>query len=154
MVTGTLVESKGKGQSTEIQAENVEVVGWVEDPETYPIQPKAHSFEYLREVVHEGCPDAEETMKWSMPHFTHHGMLAGMSSFKAHCAFTIHGDGRQGAEGSEGMGSCGKIASLEVTPPTGGAIDGARSRSVPAASSSNGGSSKPSSAAYFFSISR
>jgi len=51
-VTGTLVESKGKGQSTEVQADEVEVVGWVDDPETYPVSPKQHSFEYLREVAH------------------------------------------------------------------------------------------------------
>jgi asparaginyl-tRNA synthetase len=50
--TGTLVESQGKGQNVELQAEEVEVVGWVEDPDHYPIQPKAHSFEYLREVAH------------------------------------------------------------------------------------------------------
>ncbi|WP_330970408.1 amino acid--tRNA ligase-related protein, partial [Lysobacter sp. A3-1-A15] len=39
-------------QGYEIQAEKVEVVGWVDDPETYPIQPKAHSLEFLREVAH------------------------------------------------------------------------------------------------------
>nr|MEE4267969.1 asparagine--tRNA ligase [Candidatus Krumholzibacteria bacterium] len=50
--TGELVESQGKGQSVEIQASTVEVVGWVEDPETYPVQPKRHSFEFLREVAH------------------------------------------------------------------------------------------------------
>jgi len=50
--TGTLVESGGRGQRYEIQASQVEVVGWVEDPDTYPIQPKAHSFEFLREVAH------------------------------------------------------------------------------------------------------
>ena len=52
IVTGTLSESKGKGQAVEIQAEAVEVVGWVGDPETYPLAPKQHSFEYLREVAH------------------------------------------------------------------------------------------------------
>ncbi len=50
--TGTLVESSGRGQNVEIQASKVEVVGWVEDPDTYPIQPKKHSFEFLREVAH------------------------------------------------------------------------------------------------------
>lgn len=50
--TGTLVPSQGQGQSFEIQASRIEVVGWVEDPETYPIQPKAHSLEFLREVAH------------------------------------------------------------------------------------------------------
>ncbi|WP_305804880.1 asparagine--tRNA ligase [Stenotrophomonas sp. YIM B06876] len=49
---GKLVASQGQGQGFEIQAEAVEVVGWVEDPETYPIQPKAHSLEFLREVAH------------------------------------------------------------------------------------------------------
>lgn len=52
IVTGTLVKSQGKGQSFEIQASAVEVVGWVEDPLTYPIQPKPMSPEFLREVAH------------------------------------------------------------------------------------------------------
>ena len=52
IATGVLVPSQGKGQSFEIQASKVEVVGWVDDPETYPIQPKAHTMEYLREVAH------------------------------------------------------------------------------------------------------
>ena len=52
IATGTLVKSQGQGQSFEIQAQSLEVVGWVEDPETYPIQPKAHSLEFLREVAH------------------------------------------------------------------------------------------------------
>ena len=52
IATGTLVPSQGKGQSFEIQASKIEVVGWVDDPETYPIQPKAHTMEYLREVAH------------------------------------------------------------------------------------------------------
>lgn len=49
---GELVESRGRGQNFEIQAETVEVLGWVSDPDTYPIQPKRHSFEFLREVAH------------------------------------------------------------------------------------------------------
>jgi asparaginyl-tRNA synthetase len=52
IVAGTLAESKGKGQAVEVQADAVEVVGWVDDPETYPLAPKQHSFEYLREVAH------------------------------------------------------------------------------------------------------
>ncbi len=52
VVTGELAESKGKGQTVEVQAESVRVVGWVSDPETYPVAPKQHSFEYLREVAH------------------------------------------------------------------------------------------------------
>lgn len=49
---GVLVESQGRGQAFEIQASNVEVLGWVEDPDTYPIQPKQHGFEFLRDVAH------------------------------------------------------------------------------------------------------
>ena len=52
IATGTLAASQGQGQAFEIQASAIEVVGWVEDPETYPIQPKAHSLEFLREVAH------------------------------------------------------------------------------------------------------
>jgi len=52
IATGTLVASQGKGQSFEIQATGVEVVGWVEDPLTYPIQPKPMTPEFLREVAH------------------------------------------------------------------------------------------------------
>lgn len=51
-VTGELVASTGKGQTVELRAEAIEVVGWIEDPETYPIAPKPHSFEYLRTVAH------------------------------------------------------------------------------------------------------
>src|SRR6476659_4186188 len=50
--TGQLVQSQGKGQAVEIQADSVEVVGWVEDPDHYPMQPKRHTMEYLREVAH------------------------------------------------------------------------------------------------------
>jgi asparaginyl-tRNA synthetase len=51
-VSGTVAPSQGKGQAVELVADEVVVVGWVDDPETYPIQPKRHTFEYLREVAH------------------------------------------------------------------------------------------------------
>jgi asparaginyl-tRNA synthetase len=50
--TGTIVPSPAKGQPFEMQATAIKVIGWVEDPDTYPIQPKAHSMEFLREVAH------------------------------------------------------------------------------------------------------
>jgi asparaginyl-tRNA synthetase len=50
--TGRIVPSPAKGQPFEMQAESVRVVGWVDDPDTYPIQPKPHSLEFLREVAH------------------------------------------------------------------------------------------------------
>jgi asparaginyl-tRNA synthetase len=52
VASGTLVQSQGQGQAVEVQADAIEVVGWVDDPDTYPIQPKKTSFEYLREVAH------------------------------------------------------------------------------------------------------
>jgi len=51
-VTGKVVESMGKGQSFELQATKVEVYGFVEDPDTYPMSAKRHSIEFLREVAH------------------------------------------------------------------------------------------------------
>jgi asparaginyl-tRNA synthetase len=52
VATGPLVRSQGKGQAFEVQAESIEVLGLVDDPETYPIQPKQHTMEFLREVAH------------------------------------------------------------------------------------------------------
>lgn len=49
---GKLVQSQGKGQSFEVQASTLKVLGFVDDPDTYPISPKQHSFEYLRDVAH------------------------------------------------------------------------------------------------------
>src|SRR4029079_10045246 len=50
--SGTIVASPAKGQPFEMQANEIRVIGWVDDPDTYPIQPKHHSLEFLREVSH------------------------------------------------------------------------------------------------------
>jgi asparaginyl-tRNA synthetase len=50
--TGNIVPSPAKGQPFEMQASAIKVIGWVEDPDTYPIQPKPHTMEFLREVAH------------------------------------------------------------------------------------------------------
>jgi asparaginyl-tRNA synthetase len=50
--TGKVVPSPAKGQPFEMQADEIRVIGWVEDPDTYPIQPKPHTLEFLREVAH------------------------------------------------------------------------------------------------------
>ena len=69
----------------------------------------------LREIVHAALPGAEETIKWGLPHFMIGGKnVAGMAAFKAHCAFTVHGEGRGG---SEGMGQHGKLTSVADIPP-------------------------------------
>jgi asparaginyl-tRNA synthetase len=52
VATGELKPSPAKGQAVEMQAGAIRVVGWVEDPETYPVSPKPHTFEYLRTVAH------------------------------------------------------------------------------------------------------
>lgn len=49
---GKLVNSEGKGQLYEIQVETIDVTGWVDNPDTYPIQAKRHTLEFLREVAH------------------------------------------------------------------------------------------------------
>jgi uncharacterized protein YdeI (YjbR/CyaY-like superfamily) len=73
---------------------------------------------YLRELVHEGCPEVEETMKWSFPHFMFKGILCSMAAFKQPCAFTlwkgklILPDEKDGA-----MGQFGRITAISDLPP-------------------------------------
>ncbi len=80
---------------------------------------------HLRAVVHQACPEVEETIKWGMPHFMHHGMLAGMSAFKAHAAFGFW-KGRLVAEAmgvkgtgksEEAMWDFGRVTSIRDLPP-------------------------------------
>ncbi len=52
IVSGELVSSQGGGQSVEIQASHVELIGGIDDPESYPIAKKSHTFEYLRTQAH------------------------------------------------------------------------------------------------------
>ena len=51
-VTGCLISSSGKGQTVELQAKGVETLGWVDDPDTYPVAKKRHTYEFLRSVAH------------------------------------------------------------------------------------------------------
>jgi asparaginyl-tRNA synthetase len=51
-VAGALVASQGKGQAVELLASAVRVIGWVDDPDSYPVSAKRHTFEYLRDVAH------------------------------------------------------------------------------------------------------
>ena len=78
---------------------------------------------HLRRLVHEACPDTEETLKWSMPAFLQAGrIMAGMAAFKEHCTFGFwHQDmvavlGPDGDPASQAMGSLGRITSLEDLP--------------------------------------
>lgn len=93
---------------------------------------------HLRGLVHRALPDCEEGIKWGMPHFMVGGKnVAGMSAFKAHCAFVVHGEGRQGKE--EGMGAYGKIASLGDLPGDDALVDKVKAAAAAIAS----GSGKP-----------
>ena len=74
---------------------------------------------HLRKLVHAACPEVEETMKWSFPHFDYKGeMMCSMASFKAHCAFgfwkasLVLGD--KATDGA--MGHLGRITSLDDLP--------------------------------------
>lgn len=77
----------------------------------------------LRSLVHEACPEAEETMKWSFPHFMAHGaILCSMAAFKAHAVFGFwHKDmiaviGAAGSDADSAMGSFGRITSRADLP--------------------------------------
>ncbi|MGA9422234.1 MAG: YdeI/OmpD-associated family protein [Rhodanobacteraceae bacterium] len=74
----------------------------------------------LRELVHEACPQVEETLKWRAPSFVHAGgILAGMAAFKQHVSFGFWKHALVIGEGvpREGMGSFGKLATLADLPP-------------------------------------
>lgn len=77
--------------------------------------------EHLRGTVHEACPQVEETMKWSMPHFMYEGMLCGMASFKAHCTFGFWKGalvlGEDGRAEKDAMGQFGRIERISDLPP-------------------------------------
>src|SRR5258707_2858967 len=78
---------------------------------------------HLRKLVHRACPEVEETLKWSMPAFTHKGLLCGIAGFKEHCTFGAwkHSliKSKLGADDKrdEAMGQLGRITSLAELPP-------------------------------------
>ncbi|MFL5467593.1 MAG: DUF1801 domain-containing protein, partial [Gemmatimonadaceae bacterium] len=72
---------------------------------------------YLRELVHEACPNVDETIKWGMPHFDYHGILCGMAAFKQHCAFNLwKGSLIVGEASREAMGHFGRITQVSDLP--------------------------------------
>ncbi|RZA21125.1 MAG: hypothetical protein EOP93_04025 [Lysobacteraceae bacterium] len=76
----------------------------------------------LRELVHQACPGVEETIKWGMPTFMHAGgILCGMAAFKQHASFGFWKHALVLGEGQPqtGMGSYGKMTSLQDLPPAG-----------------------------------
>jgi uncharacterized protein YdeI (YjbR/CyaY-like superfamily) len=78
---------------------------------------------HLRELIHAACPEVEETMKWSFPHFDYKGVMCSMASFKQHCAFSFWKASLMkdktllaNAKSETAMGHLGKIASLKDLP--------------------------------------
>lgn len=83
---------------------------------------------HVRALVHQALPEAQETIKWGMPHFMVGGKnVIGLAAFKAHASVVIHHEERTG----EGMGALGKLESLADLPPDAELI--ARFQSRPAA---------------------
>ncbi len=74
---------------------------------------------HLRKLVITTCPEAEETIKWRMPTFMHHGMLCAMAAFKNHCAFVLFKHALifdDAPTDREAMGQFGRITSLSDLP--------------------------------------
>ncbi len=78
---------------------------------------------HLRKVVHAGCPEVEETIKWQFPHFDYKGVMCGMAAFKEHCTFGFWKAslifGKRGEIQEGGMGQFGRIKSLSDLPDAG-----------------------------------
>jgi uncharacterized protein YdeI (YjbR/CyaY-like superfamily) len=70
----------------------------------------------LRKVVHAGCPDVEETLKWNTPAFMYHGILCGMAGFKQHCIFGFWNGALELPNNLEAMGHFGRITSVDELP--------------------------------------
>jgi hypothetical protein len=72
---------------------------------------------HVRAVIHEACPEVEETMKWSAPHFDYKGVLCGMAAFKQHCNIILwKGALIPGGEGRDEKGNFRNIASVADLP--------------------------------------
>lgn len=102
------------------------------DPRVVAYIDKAQPFakpvlKHLRKLVHKGCPEVTETIKWGMPSFEYKGTLCSMASFKQHAVFGFakaallkdpHGYlQKHKAQGGDAMGNLGRLTSLKDLPP-------------------------------------
>jgi uncharacterized protein YdeI (YjbR/CyaY-like superfamily) len=72
---------------------------------------------HIRDVVHAACPDVQETMKWSFPHFDYKGMMCSMAAFKGHCALNFWKAELVVTKAvAGGMGQFGRITSVRDLP--------------------------------------
>jgi uncharacterized protein YdeI (YjbR/CyaY-like superfamily) len=89
--------------------------------------------EHVRELVHKGCPEVEETIKWGMPSFEYKGPFFSMASFKEHCAFGFwktkllkdpkHYLTPRYNAGGNAMGNFGKVKTFKDLPPDRAILD-------------------------------
>ena len=117
-VTGELVESRGRGQAVEIRASSVRVQGGVEDSDRYPVSPKRHSFEYLREVAHlrprTNTFGAVARVRHCLA-MAIHGYLSSLGYIWVHTPIITASD-------TEGAGELFRVSTLDaVNPPVDGA---------------------------------
>ncbi|MCA9539719.1 MAG: asparagine--tRNA ligase, partial [Myxococcales bacterium] len=120
-VTGTLIASQGKGQSVELSADAVDVVGLVDDPETYPIQPKRHSLEYLRENAH---LRPRTNLFGAVTRVRHCLAMAVHRFFHERGFYWVHTPIITGAD-AEGAGQMFRVSTLDLAnlPITNGQVD-------------------------------
>lgn len=78
---------------------------------------------HIRSLVHRGCPEVQETIKWNFPHFMHRGILCSMAAFTHHCAFgfwkgkiLLGNDQEAKTRAEEAMGHFGRITNLSDLP--------------------------------------
>ncbi|GJM19326.1 MAG: asparagine--tRNA ligase [Phycisphaeraceae bacterium] len=118
---GVLVESKGKGQTVEVQASALRVIGWVEDPDTYPVPQKRHTMEYLREQAHLRV----RTNTFGAVARVRHALAAGVHRFFDERDFYyVHTPIITGSD-AEGAGEMFRVSTLDMlnVPTAGGAVD-------------------------------
>lgn len=108
-VTGTLVQSQGKGQTVEIQATQINLIG-AADPETYPLQKKGHSLEFLREIAH--LRPRTNTFG-AIFRIRHHMAFAIHKFFNDKGFFYLHAPIITGSD-AEGAGEMFKVTTLDL----------------------------------------
>ena len=113
-VDGTLVESQGKGQRVEVQARAIRVIGLVDDPDTYPVQNKRHTMEYLREVAH---LRVRTNTFGAVARVRHQLAMAIHRFFDQNSFYWVHTPIITGAD-AEGAGQMFRVSTLDaVNPP-------------------------------------
>ncbi|MBR9997414.1 MAG: asparagine--tRNA ligase [Cyclobacteriaceae bacterium] len=111
-VNGTLVESHGKGQQVELQAESIEVLG-KSDPDSYPLQPKKHSLEFLREIAHL----RPRTNTFSAIYRIRHAMIFAVHQFFNEKGFLNIHTPIITASDAEGAGEMFRVSTLDPKNP-------------------------------------